>query len=205
MRAPRRPRSVAALPRAPLAVGLGGLGEPEHRPAAVRKQLLVAAGGARRERRDEPRVVRVELEHLERAPEDAHGLAGMAVDRGLRERRRRERGRAEDAAVLEQQLERASERDVEHPHDEVHPGVELLGGERGADVPDIVVLEQRERRGLPDPGAAQRRLAAKVGEDRPHARIDGVAGERTVSVACDHDDVLAERGQLLDDANRQPV
>jgi len=127
------------------------------------------------------------------------------VDRRLRERRRRERGGAEDAAVREQPLHRAPELDVEHPHDEVHGGVALLREEGRADVCHVVLLEQRERPGIVDPCKFQRRSAPEVAGHRSHAAFASVQREMVVVVADHRDDVLAERHELVEHPHGEPV
>jgi hypothetical protein len=78
------------------------------------------------------------------------GYQGPAVDLDpllavLEQRRRHERGhgqggRVEHLAVLEQLLHPPAQLPVEHPQPNAQGRVELLGGQRGVEVADVVVL-----------------------------------------------------------------
>ena len=86
---------------------------------------------------------------------------------------------------------------VEHPQPHAQGRVELLGGQGGVEVADVVVLGDDQGAGRRHPGGAQHRLVPVAAADQGRAQLPGPAGQLLGRRAHHHDHVLAEPDQLL--------
>jgi hypothetical protein len=109
-------------------------------------------------------------------------------------------GRVEHLAVLEQRLDPAAQLAVEHPQPHPQRRVQLLGGQGGVEVADVVVLGDDQRARHRHPGGPQHRLVAVVTGDQGGPQLPGPLGQLLGLGADHHDHVHAQVDQLLQGA-----
>jgi hypothetical protein len=123
------------------------------------------------------------------------------LEQGRRhERRHGQGGRVEHLAVLEQRLDPPAQLAVEHPQPHPQGRVQLLGGQGGVQVADVVVLGDDQGPGRGDPGGSQHRLVPVAARDQGRAQLAGAPGQLLGRRADDHDHLHAQAEQLLEGA-----
>jgi hypothetical protein len=148
------------------------------------------------------------------APRDVQGAArhpdvarrGLSESRGD-EGRGRHRGAGQDGAIAEERAHPLAQAGVEHRHHQPQLRVELLRPQRGVEVAQVVLAQERQRAGGLDPRRGERVIVQLRPLDDPHPRQPGYLWAETLVTGPEHDrhGFAVSGGQLLDDAAGERV
>ena len=121
-----------------IAASLTGVGQAEHVGALLREERYLARFGGGRHGEQHIGIVHPSPPQHKHPVANFHPLLESLLQRGLDEGRRRDGRRAEDGAVLQQARDLGAQVGIEDPDHDPQTRVQLVGGERGVDVPHVV-------------------------------------------------------------------